>query len=189
MGSNDKKPTDVHNELKGIRELLDDTHLNGVFKTGEALSEYKKIPPVLNQIIPELNERIELNEDYTITLDAEHCTETVEQQLVRTHSEQQPAAPNLIVEKIPELTEALAYNFETIGPDDSQAVDLIINEGWIKVETLLMENLPPQLSGAFLQLLNSRITESRQQLIDELSLLDEDSFNELLTHLDINQGF
>jgi len=73
--------------------------------------------------------------------------------------------------------------------DELQTSGIILQKSWEKVEMLLMENLPPQLSGAFLQLLNSRIDENRQQLFEELALLDEDTFHELLDALEIDQGF
>ena len=269
MNSDDKKPEEVLGDLEGIRDLLDESEI-----------------PTLEQSIPELNERVAVEDNFKVSLDTENSTETVEQQLARTHHEESSAP----LELIPELTEKLSIDSESTNYDtdkdtdtddndenldfsfkliksteesekqfsqienisqnsvyeiesvdfniqgvttdhlqphqhviiqnedidtlDQQQLDieqvaeqefantqreesfdeveisdLILNKAWIKVESLLMDNLPPQLSGAFLQLLNSRVEENKLQLFEELSLLDKESINELLDALGIDQGF
>ncbi len=273
MNSDDDKPTQVLGDLEGIRDLLDKSLVD------------KDGIPTLEQSIPELNEKIEINDNFKVSLDADNSTETVEQQLARTHHEEASAS----LELIPELTEELSItndaveeepdftfklvetpdepskqvsqienitdnnqydldsvdfniqdqlqnpqthqhvriqneelkvetieqqqqdieqiaeqefeniqnevsietneDIQTESFDDVEMADLILKNAWIKVEMLLMDNLPPQLSGAFLELLNSRVDENKLQLFEELALLDKDTFSELLEAVKIDQGF
>lgn len=269
MSRDENKPKQVLGDLEGIRDLLD-----------KSLLDEDSIP-TLEQSIPELNEKIEIIDNFKISLDNENSTETVEQQLARTHHEETTAA----LELIPELTEELPIikgdveeepdftfmlvekpdepikqfsqienmtesnqhasiqneveleneelNVEILDQqqqeieqvseeefensqnkvsletndlssaveniedadaeiesyDDVEMADLILKNAWIKVEMLLMDNLPPQLSGAFLQLLNSRVDENKLQLFEELALLDKSTFNELLEAIKIDQDF
>ncbi len=62
----------------------------------------------------------------------------------------------------------------------------LLDASWEKVEMLLMDNLPPQISGAFLTLLNNSIEENKLHLMSELSLLDEISVRELANKLNLN---
>ncbi|MCP3674109.1 MAG: hypothetical protein GY829_06515 [Gammaproteobacteria bacterium] len=243
MNSDDNNPTAILGDLEDIRNLLDKTLLDedGI--------------PILEQSIPELNKKVEITDNFNVSLDAYNSTETVEQQLASTHHEE--AAEDL--ELIPELTEELPIttnlveeepdepskqvsqienitdnnqydegisadhpqthqhvsiqneelkvetleqqqdieqiaeqefeNNQTESFDEVEMADLILKNAWIKVEMLLMENLPPQLSGAFLELLNSRVEENKLQLFEELALLDKDTFNELLEAAKIDQDF
>ena len=257
MNSDENKPTQVLGDLEGIRNLLDKSLLDedGI--------------PTLEQSIPELNEKVEITDNFKVSLDSDNSTETVEQQLARTHHEETSAALELIPELTEELpitndvveekpdftfklvetsddpqthqhvsiqnevemeseeinvdildqqqqeieqiaeqelensqnevsleTNELSSDIETIEDADAETesfdevemADLILKNAWVKVEMLLMDNLPPQLSGAFLELLNSRVDENKLQLLEELTLLDKDTFNELLEAVEIDQG-
>jgi len=247
MNSEDKKPTEVLNELKGIKDLLDDdSQINEI-----DIPILDEVIPELNESIPTLDEQIEIIPNIKVTLDSDNSTETVEQQLIRTHYEQQPDKPQLVVEPEPatsdivsvsdkiEDTKDTVNNIDSVdfniqdqlqqfeqgvpaghpqnhqkvivqnelamdddtdilqnSPDTDELSSNTLNEledviekSWEKVEMLLMENLPTQLSGAYLELINSHINDNKQRLIDELSLLDEASFLELLEALNIDEGF
>ncbi|RLA03428.1 MAG: hypothetical protein DRQ47_05190 [Gammaproteobacteria bacterium] len=173
MSTDDQKPTGSLNELERIRDLLSDD------------PNIKQLVPVLNQSIPVLNEKVEIADEINISLDQENTTETIQEQLVRTHHEQPPAVFELVADQELEVPKMLEVPEEIV----QEATDLILEEAWETVEMLLMNNLPAQLSGAFLNLLSNQITQNKQQLRDELSLLDEDSLLELVEALDIEHGF
>ncbi len=272
MSRDEDKPKQVLGDLEGIRDLLD-----------KSLLDEDHIP-TLEQSIPELSEKFEITDDFKVSLDNENSTETVEQQLVRTHHEETTVPLKLIPElteelpiveteveenpdfafklvetsdepkkqisQIEKMTESNQYDIESVdfniqdqlrqfdegisaghpqthqhvsiqneelnvdildqqqqeieqtaeeefenadaeieSVDDVEMADLILKNAWVKVEMLLMDNLPPQLSGAFLQLLNSRVDENKLQLFEELALLDKDTFNDLLEAVKIEQGF
>ena len=67
--------------------------------------------------------------------------------------------------------------------------EALLDKAWIKVETLLMDNLPAQISGSFIELLNAQVAENKQQILEELSLLDDLSLIELSDALDQEDGF
>lgn len=69
-----------------------------------------------------------------------------------------------------------------------QSHEEILERSWEKVEMLLMENLPPQLSGTFLSLLNARTEENKAEILEELTLLDEETLHELQIALGITKG-
>jgi len=247
MSDNENKPKAVLNELKGIHELLDE---QAETENSNMDTDNKNIP-ILEQPIPELNERIDIKDRFTVSFNAEHSTETVEEQMARTRHEEQPAPPKLVegltkkpspglsdvtetghvdisLVETPEMTEGFQYQQsttlvesvlelqqlelekvalnekteQTSETKQTQANDTmgnlvntqpnrerIIEQTWIKTEMLLMENLPPQMSGALLQILNFRIEENKQQLMEDLSLLDDKSFEQLVDSLKIDQGF
>ncbi len=225
MSDSKNKSKLVLHELTDLESLLNDQSGDDNVPTSQEVIDI----PVLNETIPELNETIEELDNISITLNVEHTTETIEQQIARTHNEVQPTASAL--DATPD--ETINYE-ETITlfendlnreqfdleqtaidqrntPDDlitgentdqennneadnplintQQNRELILKKAWIKLEMLLMDNMPVQITGTLLQLLDSKIEENNQQILDELSLMDELSFAALLEALDIDQGF
>ena len=233
MNTDDKQPTDVANELEGLKNFLD-----------ENIPTLNETIPTLDESIPVLDEPIEIPQDIKVSFDISNSTETIEQQLIRTRHENQAPAPTLISDDIPDQDEmpvleephtltdevttvltdvssnmsseqtAKLPNFTFVLEEDeplesdnieegnleqqqqeieSEANDLrdrnnanevLLEKAWTKLEMLLMDNLPTQLSGTFLQLLNTQIDENKQQIFNELSLLDDELFQELSDDLD-----
>jgi len=174
--------------------------------------------PVLDEPIPELNEKIDINDNFSVSLDTEHSTETVEQQIARTHHEEKPDAPELVdsvqyrqtitlaecdlddqqqdieTEALKEKSdhlELVAITEEAEESAESEQTDndiegireQVLEKTWEKMEMLLMSHLPPQMSGSYLHILNSQIEENKQQILEDLSLLDKQSIEELLESL------
>ena len=186
--------------------------------------------PVLDEPIPELNEKIEINDNFSVSLDSEHSTETVEQQIARTHHEEKPDVPELVdsvqytqtitlaecdlddqqqdieAEALKEKSDHLELvaiteeaeesseseqTIETEVTEESEQADndiegireQVVEKTWEKMEMLLMSHLPPQMSGSYLHILNSQLEENKQQILEDLSLLDKQSIAELLESL------
>ncbi len=182
--NSDDNPTPVLGDLEGIQDLLDNSLLDedGIH--------------TLEQSIPELNKKVEITDNFKVSLDAYNSTETVEQQLARTNQHVSIQNEEFKVETleqqqqdIEQIAEQEFENNQSESFDKVEMADLILKNAWIKVEMLIMENLPSQLSFAFLELLNSRVDENKLQLFEELALLDKDTFNELLEAAKIDQDF
>ena len=233
----DDKSPKVLNELEGLKEFLGD---NDTSRTVEIPELDEMIPilnetiPVLDQVIPELTTEVNIPDNIKISFDSENSTETVEQQLIRTHHEQQKAPLELLNEndapaqeidetqdididskeseqkdftftlvesnEEPVTTTSLVQQQYDLEQDAQQqrttltevtvsnhTTEALLDNAWIKVEMLLMDNLPTQISGAFLELLNAKVIENKLLLLNELELLDQDTLSELADVLDVDQ--
>jgi len=170
MNSEKNKPE----KIKGLDRLK--VLFSGKDKIYPSSDDESNIP-VLEESIPELNEIVEVDDNYSVSLDLDNSTETVEQQMVRTHHEEEPEAP--------ELVESIQFE-QSITLADSDLNDIreqVMEKTWEKVEMLLISHLPPQLSGSYLHILNARIEENKQQILEELSYLDKQRIEELLESL------
>jgi len=270
----DEKPKKVINELEGLSEFLDsEDSSSNIPELDQSIPTLTESIPVLDQEIPELTTEVHIPDSFKISFDAENSTETVEQQMIRTHHENKATPPELIdvietielidvpeplVEKeleslvsqqdqettninftlvesspeqlsnkslleqqyeleqsakqqrsllpetnVPETNVADAGAVETEPPEivtteieagtseqELISAEEVLENAWVKVEMLLMNNLPTQVSGAFLELLNEKFDDNRAHLLDELCRLDEQALAELSDELDdLDQGF
>ncbi|MCP4412609.1 MAG: hypothetical protein GY808_08605 [Gammaproteobacteria bacterium] len=215
MNSENNKPKKL-NGLEALKQLFSRKD-----KAEQLSIDDESNIPVLNETIPELDEKIEIVDNYSVSLDPAHSTETVEQQMVRTYHEEEPDIP-VLVDSIPETqdiklaetdldkqqldleasvekekadhlelvaseetTEEIIETLETeeadIATEDIR--ELVLEKSWKKMELLLMSHLPPQISASYLHLLNTTIEDNKQQILEELSLLDKYSIEELLKSL------
>ncbi len=215
MNSEDNKPKKA-NGLEGLKQLFSRKD-----KAEQSSIDDESNIPVLNETIPELNEKIEVVDNYSVSLDPAHSTETVEQQMVRTHHEEEHKVPELVDSiqntqsitlaesdldeqqlDLEESAEKEKYDhLELVVPEEiaeeainileTEATDITIEEireqvlkkTWEKMEMLLMCHLPPQMSGSYLHILNATIENNKQQILEELLLLDKHSIEELLKSL------
>jgi hypothetical protein len=239
----DDKPKIVLDELEGIKEFIgaNDASISVVIpELNEMIPMLNETIPVLNQEIPELTAEVDIPENIKVSFDPVNSTETIEQQMVRTHHEQKATPLELLseIESSPqEIDKTLDISIDETGSEQTDftftlvesnsepvttkslvqqqyelehnaqqqrttlnkvpacelktehTTEAIIDNAWIKVEMLLMDHLPTQISGVFLDLLNSQLDENKQQLLNELELLDKDSLSELADILDVDQGF
>ena len=126
MNSNDNKSPELLNDLEGIREILD-----------EEKNDNEKNSPVLDESIPMLNQRVDINKPYSVSLDPDKSTETIEQQNAKDKTPDHPASEKTV----PELTEKLTFStYEAIYAAQQKPTELVLEDAWIKVEMLLMEN-------------------------------------------------
>ena len=70
--------------------------------------------------------------------------------------------------------------------DDQQAV---LDASWQRLEAFLMEQMPPEIAGTYLSVIEQQIQQSRVQISRDLALLDEDSIESLLDFYQIDRGF
>ena len=247
--ANKDKPKIVLDELEGFKEFLGENDASSsvdIPELVEMIPTLNQTIPVLDQEIPELTTEIDIPENIKVSFDSENSTETVEQQMIRTHHEQKAAPLELLseieaysehIDDTPEIDNDIDINIENIDSEhtnfmftlvesnaetvttnslvqqqyeleqDAQQqrstiltevaevtasepnIEAILDKAWIKVEMLLMNNLPTEISGAFLDLLNAQVDENKEQLLNELKLLDQDTLAELADDLDQDQGF
>ena len=190
--------------------------------------------PVLDQMIPELTDRIDLAVQPTVNLDSDGSSDTVEEQLHRHRLEIETPQPTLVpvvinesvsnqelemqqwqieqqasiqagewqelgnIESVqPELTVVADNTEEEPEPAEeehtevylSDDVEKILHASWQRLENLIMTNMPPEIAGAYLSLLEKKIYQNKFALGRDLALLDEDSLEELLDEFDIDRGF
>jgi hypothetical protein len=144
-------------------------------------------PKLVLDEIPELNEIPELDETPILTeVVLEDVSSTDEYVpyfvFISEPDDEQPSddTESSTLEQQQQQIEAEANELRS----DDERIDILLEKTWTKVEMLLMDNLPTQLSGTFLQLLNSQADENKLQIFRELSLLDDDMFQELSDALD-----
>jgi hypothetical protein len=233
------KPKKVLNELEGLKEYLgknDTSSSVDIPELDEMIPTLNETILVLDQEIPELTTEVDIPESIKVSFDSENSTETVEQQMIRTHHEQKSAPFELLseittssediedpqdinIDKIdsehndftftliesnaePVSTNSMVQQQYELEQDAQQqrstltevitptvTTEALLDNAWVKVEMLLMNNLPTQISGAFLDLLNTQADANKQQLLNELELLDQDTLAELADDLDVDQGF
>jgi hypothetical protein len=176
------------------------------------LPELDEIIPVLEESIPELNEQVKISISESDSMRTEELDQqqkdlellAMEQEINRPSIQESSIDEDISEENINALATDTDLSIEPIISEEEllqeqlsierkaevqSRKELILENSWNKVEMLLMENLPPQLSGAFLELLNAQVYDNKQQIYDEISLLDEDIFIELLEELGLDQGF
>ncbi|MBT8448107.1 MAG: hypothetical protein KJO69_00350 [Gammaproteobacteria bacterium] len=68
-------------------------------------------------------------------------------------------------------------------------VEAILHASWQRLENLIMTRMPAEIAGAYLSLLEQKIYQNKVTLGKDLSLLDQDSLDELLDEFDIDRGF
>ncbi len=120
--------------------------------------------PVLNETIPELNEKIEVVDNYSVSLNPEHSTETVEQQMVRTHHEEKPHAP--------ELVDSSQYTQTVTLPEsylDEQQLDLEESAVKEKIEHLEIPE-PEETTEEAIKILETELTDIAIEDMRELLL-------------------
>lgn len=65
----------------------------------------------------------------------------------------------------------------------------ILDASWQRLEAFLMEQMPPEIAGTYLSVIEQQIQQSRAQISRDLTLLDEDSIESLLDFYQIDRGF
>ena len=201
----------------------------------DQIPELTQTIPVLDQVIPELTERIDLDVQPSAAIDAESSTDTVEEQLHRHRHEIETPQPTMIhvlnesvsnhelemqqwqieqqasiqagewqelaniesTHKEPALT-VVADN-TSVEPEETETqdepvyltdeVEEILHASWQRLENMIMTQMPPDISGAYLSLLEQQIYRNKVTLAKDLALLDQDSLDELLDEFGIDRGF
>ncbi|MFT5452815.1 MAG: hypothetical protein ACI9N9_002313, partial [Enterobacterales bacterium] len=95
------KPKIVLNELEGLKKFLganDASSSAAIPELDEMIPMLNETIPVLEQQIPELTVEVDIPDNIKVSFDSENSTETVEQQLIRTHHEQKAAPFELLSE-------------------------------------------------------------------------------------------
>jgi len=218
--SDNRNKSGVLTSLRGLKSILSSSQK----EDEQSIPELSEEIPTLSEGIPVLDERFELQPQIKVSLDANETTETVEQQLQRTHRENPVESPELVefldqeeiaedsLEKANEEiieepllvvvservdvdenqidtqllqstpTESTEPN-EPNEPNDVMLEQQILDKTWQKVEALLMDQLPPELAGTFLTLLNDKVDDNRLQILSELSYLDETQMHDIINKL------
>lgn len=70
--------------------------------------------------------------------------------------------------------------------DEQQA---ILTASWQRLESMLMEQMPPEVAGIYMTLLEKQFNENQQQIAESLSLLEQDTIDNLLDYFKIDLGF
>ena len=176
------------------------------------LPELDEIIPVLEESIPELNEQVKISISESDSMRTEELDQqqkdlellAMEQEINRPSIQESSIDEDISEENNNALANDTDISIEPIISEEEllqeqlsierkaevqSRKELILENSWNKVEMLLMENLPPQLAGSYLELLSTNVYENKQQIFDELSLLDEDIFIELMEELGLDQGF
>ena len=86
---------------------------------------------------------------------------------------------------------------EPLDPESSntESIELtndqqrILDASWQRLEAFLMEQMPPEIAGTYLSVIEQQIQQSRSHIGRDLSLLDEDSIESLLDFYQIDRGF
>jgi len=213
--SDNRSKSGVLMSLRGLKSILSSTKKNkqeSADISEQSIPELNEEIPTLNESIPILDEQIEIEPLIKISLDKSETTETIEQQLSRTHYENPAESPELVefsdadyliddaldekiitehkLELISDQTEPEEYQLDQdllSAPNSEQNSEIleqqILDISWQKVESLLMDNLPSELAGTYLSLLNDKIDNNRLRILSDLSHLDESQMYELVNKL------
>lgn len=123
----------------------------------------------------------------------------IEQQASIQAGEWQELANIESVKTDPPTLSVVADNSNNLQTNDSSEetddiylnddVDAILHASWQRLENLIMTHMPAEIAGAYLSLLEQKIYQNKVTLGKDLSLLDQDSLDELLDEFDIDRGF
>jgi hypothetical protein len=70
--------------------------------------------------------------------------------------------------------------------DDQQA---LVDASWQRLETLIMEQMPVELAGIYLTLLEQQLDANRAQIAEAIQLLEADTLDHVLDYFQIERGF
>lgn len=65
----------------------------------------------------------------------------------------------------------------------------ILDASWQRLESLIMDNMPPEIAGIYLTVLENQLAKNKQLLAEDLSLLEQDNIDNLLDYFQIDLGF
>jgi len=68
-------------------------------------------------------------------------------------------------------------------------IERLLDASWQKLESLIMEKMPVEIAGPYLQLLEQQIENNKQLLAESLAVLEQENLNELYDFYKIEPGF
>jgi hypothetical protein len=145
--------------------------------------------------IPELTEIVECSEE-----DIPELTEVIsehELELQQWQIEQQAIDQRDDIGSVAENDHSEALQAHVNEPEISSTDEVtltaeqqaVLDASWQKLEAFLMEQMPPEIAGTYLSVIEQKIHQSRNMISRDISLLDEDSLDSLLDFYHIDRGF
>ena len=169
--------------------------------------------PTLTTVIPELTDIVQFaEEDIPELTEIVECSEEDIPELTNVVSEQELELQQWQIEQQAidqrddigsvaetvsenDSSEALQANVSETETSPTEEVTLtaeqqaILDASWQKLEAFLMEQMPPEIAGTYLSVIEQQIHQSRNMISRDISLLDEDSLDSLLDFYHIDRGF
>ena len=85
-----------------------------------------------------------------------------------------------------DVTEPLSEPTEIVLSEEQEAV---LEASWERLESLIMDNMPVEIAGSYLSVLEQQLKSSKQAIAKDISLLDEDDLESILDFYQIDRGF
>ena len=70
--------------------------------------------------------------------------------------------------------------------DDQQAV---LDASWQRLESLIMDQMPAEIAGTYLSVLEQQLHLSKESIARDITLLDDADLESLLDYYQIDRGF
>lgn len=79
------------------------------------------------------------------------------------------------------------HSTEVINLTEEQEV--VLEASWERLESLIMDNMPVEIAGTYLSILEQHLESSKQVIARDISLLDQEDLESILDFYQIDRGF